>query len=333
MNELTRISLSSTRLPDSAAPAVEAVGLSRRFGAVTAVEDFHLAVGRGEIFGLVGPDGAGKTTVMRLLCGLLDPDSGTVRVVGLDVARNAAMVRDRIGYMPQKFGLYLDLTVEENLGFYADLFGVVDPLRSELTGRLLEMTRMAPFRRRPAGQLSGGMKQKLGLMCALLHQPEVLFLDEPTNGVDPISRRDFWVILYELVKGGLTVVLSTAYLDEAERCNRVGLMYRGRLAACDSPGRLGRHVDEPCVAVRTPDQRRARELLEGSAGTLAVIPAGAWLHVFADARLVASGELARRLEGLGPVEVEPIRPSVEDLFIALVRRQELSHGGSGRRDR
>jgi ABC-2 type transport system ATP-binding protein len=302
------------------------VGLTRRFGPVTAVAGLDLTVSRGEIFGLVGPDGAGKTTVMRLLCGLLNPDGGQVTVGGRDVSSDPAGVRDRIGYMPQRFGLYLDLTVEENLDFYADLFGVGDPLRGELTERLLRMTRMSAFRRRPAGQLSGGMKQKLGLMCALLHQPEVLFLDEPTNGVDPISRRDFWVILYELVKGGLTVVLSTAYLDEAERCNRVGLMYRGRLAACDSPGKLGRHVEEPCVAVRTSDQRRARELLQTTPGILAVIPAGAWLHVFATPELVETEELGRRLAGLDPVEVEPIRPSVEDLFIALVRKQELRHG-------
>lgn len=321
----TPSSLQETR-PDG--PAVEARGLTRRFGSLTAVDRLDLEVARGEIFGLVGPDGAGKSTVMRLLCGLLDPHAGSVRVVGLDVARSPEAVRDRIGYMPQKFGLYLDLTVAENMGFYADLFGVLDPLRRELSERLLEMTRMAPFRRRLAGQLSGGMKQKLGLMCALLHQPEVLFLDEPTNGVDPISRRDFWVILYELVKSGLTVVLSTAYLDEAERCNRVGLMYQGRLAACDSPGRLGDHVPESCVSVRTPDQQRARTLLESMPGILAVIPAGPKLHVFLEPEAGGPQELARRLADLGEVVVEPVRPSVEDLFIALVRRKELAGAAS-----
>lgn len=311
-------------------PAVEAVGLTRRFGSLTAVDNLELTISRGEIFGLVGPDGAGKTTVMRLLCGLMAPDSGNVTVAGLDVAASPEKVRDRIGYMPQRFGLYQDLTVAENLDFYADLFGVEGTVRDRLSGRLLEMTRMAPFRSRQAGRLSGGMKQKLGLMCALLHQPEVLFLDEPTNGVDPISRRDFWVILYELVKDGLTVVLSTAYLDEAERCNRVGLLHRGRLEACDTPDRLARHVPEPCWAVRTADQRRARGLLESLSGIVAVIPAGSALHVFVDAELDGQVHLSRALAELGEHRIEPVRPSLEDLFIALVSKREARVAVSSR---
>ena len=212
-------------------PAISIKNCTRRFGPLTAVNALNLKIAKGEIFGLVGPDGAGKTTTLRMLCGLLDPDEGEIQIGGQSVKDNLLAVKDRIGYMAQHFGMYLDLTVEENLFFYADLFGIPDTQRDPLMGKLLHMTRMEPFRRRQAGQLSGGMKQKLALMCSLLHRPEMLFLDEPTNGVDPVARRDFWAILYQLVKEGLTVVVTTAYLDEAERCNRVGLMFEGRSRA------------------------------------------------------------------------------------------------------
>ena len=221
-------------------PIIETRDLTRRFGDVTAVDHLALTVFPGEIFGLVGPDGAGKTTTLRMLCGLIDPDEGSARVAGYDAARESQQVKDKIGYMAQRFGLYLDLSVDENMDFYADLFDIVGNERVELKSRLLRMTRMAEFQDRQAGKLSGGMKQKLALMCTLLHRPQILFLDEPTNGVDPVSRRDFWAILYELLKEGITIVMTTAYLDEAERCNRVGLMYRGRLIRCDSPENLKR---------------------------------------------------------------------------------------------
>lgn len=213
-------------------PIIETRGLTRRFDALTAVDHLDLAVGQGEIFGLVGPDGAGKTTTLRMLCGLIRPSEGSARVAGRDVERESRAVKDQIGYMAQRFGLYNDLTVEENMAFYADLFGVTGAERQRLAARLLRMTRMEPFRERQAGRLSGGMKQKLALMCTLLHHPRILFLDEPTNGVDPVSRRDFWAILYQLLKDGVTVFMTTSYLDEAERCNRVGLMHRGRLIRC-----------------------------------------------------------------------------------------------------
>ena len=222
----------------AAPPAVELRSATRRFGSVTAVDRLSLAVAPGEVFGLVGPDGAGKTTTLRMLSGLLDPTEGQVLVEGDEVAAHLDRVKDKIGYMAQRFGLYADLTVEENMVFYADLFGVTGRDRDSLTARLLAMTRMAPFRSRPAGKLSGGMKQKLALMCTLLHHPRILFLDEPTNGVDPLSRRDFWVILDELVAQGLTLMVSTAYLDEAERCHRVGLLHHGRLIHCDTPTAL-----------------------------------------------------------------------------------------------
>ncbi len=217
---------------------IETRDLTRRFGELTAVDRLNISVAEGEIFGLVGPDGAGKTTTLRMLCGLMTPTEGSAIVAGHDVERDPQAVKDQIGYMAQRFGLYLDLSVEENMFFYADLFGIVGQERRELTARLLRMTRMEPFRARQGKQLSGGMKQKLALMCTLLHRPCILFLDEPTNGVDPVSRRDFWTILYQLLKEGITIVMATAYLDEAERCNRVGFMHRGKLIRCDAPERL-----------------------------------------------------------------------------------------------
>jgi len=221
--------------PITVEPIIEIRGLTKRFGELTAVNHLDLTVAQEEIFGLVGPDGAGKTTTLRMLCGLMDPTEGSARVAGHDVARESRAVKDQIGYMAQRFGLYQDLTVEENMIFYADLFDITGQTRADLTAQLLRMTRMEPFGARPAGQLSGGMKQKLALMCTLLHRPQILFLDEPTNGVDPVSRRDFWAILYQLLKDGITIFMTTAYLDEAERCNRVGLLHKGKLIRCSTP--------------------------------------------------------------------------------------------------
>ncbi len=288
---------------------IRAVNLTRRFGTLTALDHLNLEVERGEIFGLVGPDGAGKTTTLRLLCGLMDASEGEAWVAGHNVAREPDAVKDRMGYMAQRFGLYADLTVDENMAFYADLFGITREDRDRLTGQLLRMTRMDPFRGRQAGRLSGGMKQKLALMCTLLHRPEVLFLDEPTNGVDPVSRRDFWAILYQLVRDGLTVFVTTAYLDEAERCNRVGLMDRGRLIRCDAPAALRSSLDEECYEVRVADRRAARERLLHVPGVLSAEPAGEALHVFA-----VPGTR------LGP-EFTPIAPSLEDVFIALLAKE------------
>src|SRR3954470_11585695 len=221
---------------------VETHGLTRRFGDLVAVDHLDLTVEQGEIFGLVGPDGAGKTTTLRMLCGLMNLSDGSASVAGHDVARESQAVKDQIGYMAQRFGLYGDLTVDENMAFYGDLFGIVGADREALTARLLRMTRMEPFRARQAGRLSGGMKQKLALMCTLLHRPQILFLDEPTNGVDPVSRRDFWAILYQLLKDGITIFMTTAYLDEAERCHRVGLMHKGRLIRCSAPDVMKREM-------------------------------------------------------------------------------------------
>jgi ABC-2 type transport system ATP-binding protein len=288
---------------------IEAASLTRRFGDLTAVDGLNLRVAKGEVFGLVGPDGAGKTTTLRLLTGLLDADAGRAVVAGHDVAKDVAAVRDRIGYMAQKFGLYGDLTVEENMDFYADLFGVEDSDLEPLKQKLLAMTRMAPFRDRPAAKLSGGMKQKLALMCTLLHKPEILLLDEPTNGVDPVSRRDFWIILEELVRGGMTLLVTTAYLDEAERCHRVGLMHRGRLVREGTPAELKGEVPGECYEVTGPGLRELRERLAGAEGVLTTKPAGAALHVF-----LAEGAAVPAVGG----EWERIDPTLEDVFVHVI---------------
>ncbi len=301
---------------------VQTQGLTRRFGELIAVNGIDLQVEKGEIFGIVGPDGSGKTTTLRMLSGLINPSSGQATVAGYDVVSQSTQVKDRIGYMAQRFGLYTGLTVQENMDFYADLFGISADDREALGKRLLHMTRMEPFGNRLAGQLSGGMKQKLGLMCTLLHRPEVLFLDEPTNGVDPVSRRDFWTILYDLVKDGLTVVITTAYLDEAERCTRVALMHRGRIIQGGKPDMLKRSLDEVCYAVRTSDNRQAREALQGVDAVLSATPAGDSIHVFVDNSFPRTAiETLLREARLEVREIEPIAPSLEDVFIALIEKE------------
>lgn len=214
---------------------IKTSNLTRKFGDLTAVDNLNLEINEGEIFGLVGPDGAGKTTTMRLLTGILDPTSGEGWVYDKHIVREAEPLKNHIGYMSQKFGLYEDLSVIENVHFYADIYGIPKSERKKAIDNLLGFSGLTPFKKRLAGKLSGGMKQKLGLACALIHTPKVLFLDEPTNGVDPVSRRDFWQILYDLLKQKVTILFSTSYLDEAERCKRVGFMHNGKLLKCDIP--------------------------------------------------------------------------------------------------
>ena len=305
-------------------PIIRTSDLTRRFGELTAVDRLNIEVAPGEIFGLVGPDGAGKTTTLRLLCALMDATSGQAWVAGHDVAREPQAVKDRIGYMAQRFGLYVDLSVDENMDFYADLFGVTPADRAKMIPDLLRMTRMEPFRARRAGLLSGGMKQKLALMCTLLHRPEILFLDEPTNGVDPVSRRDFWAILYQLVRDGITVFVTTAYLDEAERCNRLGLMDHGRLIRCDTPAALKSQMEETCYEVRSAQQRAVKQALQRMEGVVSVEPSGASLHLFLAPAKSSVETLQNALDhqNLGPAEFRAIAPSLEDVFIALVQKSE-----------
>jgi ABC-2 type transport system ATP-binding protein len=309
------------------APAVQLSGLGRAFGALAAVDGLTFAVGRGELFGLVGPDGAGKTTTLRMLAGILPPTAGDAQVAGYSVRRAPEALKARIGYMSQRFGLYPDLTVLENVHFYADLFEVPRRVRAARIERLLAFSQLAPFGDRAAGKLSGGMKQKLGLACALVHQPEVLLLDEPTNGVDPVSRRDFWRILYDMLREGVTVVVATAYLDEAERCNRVALLHRGRLLALDTPEAIRRRLAVELVEVRVTDAWQGRAVLAGVPAVRAVTLFGGRLHVeVADAARDLPAVLAAlAAAGLEPTGARRVAPALEDAFIALIGRA----GGGG----
>jgi ABC-2 type transport system ATP-binding protein len=233
---------------------IRSKGLSKQFANVTAVSELDLEIEEGEIFGLVGPDGAGKTTTMRMLAGILEPSAGDAWICDSHIVKDSESLKGNIAYMPQRFGLYEDLTVMENVDFYADIYGVSAQERQAKLERLLGFTNLAPFTKRLARNLSGGMKQKLGLVCALIHTPRVLFLDEPTNGVDPVSRRDFWQILYQLLRERVTIFFSTAYLDEAERCKRIGLIHKGKLLKCDAPENIktqknAKSLEEAFIAI------------------------------------------------------------------------------------
>ncbi|MHB1169558.1 MAG: ABC transporter ATP-binding protein [Longimicrobiales bacterium] len=307
------------------APAIEVSALSRRFGDTTAVDALEFDVAQGELFGIVGPDGAGKTTTLRMLAGVLPPTSGDARVEGISIATEPERVKPHIAYMAQRFGLYEDLSVRENIEFYADLYRVTRAERQERLPRLWRFSRLEPFQHRLAGQLSGGMKQKLSLCCALIHHPAVLLLDEPTFGVDPISRRDLWLILHEMVAEGVTVVVSTSYLDEAERCDRVALLDHGRVLALDSPLALQRAFTAPLVAVRTDQPRRARDLLRQQPGVRSAFLFGEAVHaVLAGEKDAHAGALATLLTeaGLNVFDVQPAAPSLEDVFMERVTRME-----------
>jgi ABC-2 type transport system ATP-binding protein len=299
--------------------AVRTQALTRRFGELVALDQLTLAVEAGEIFGLVGPDGAGKTTTMRLLTGILEPSSGEAWVDGLHVVADAEPIKDRIGYMAQRFSLYPDLTVQENIDFYADLYEVPEEGRNERVERLLAFSNLTPFKRRQAGNLSGGMKQKLGLACALIHTPRVLFLDEPTNGVDPVSRRDFWRILYQLQQERVTIFVSTAYLDEAERCNRVGLLHQGRLLACDTVDGVKGLLKGALLEVRCDTPRQAVLRLR-SAVLGSVTLFGDRIHILVEDADRGRTAVEKALQGAGiPChELRVIEPTLEDVFTSAI---------------
>jgi ABC-2 type transport system ATP-binding protein len=308
----------------AAAPAIVVSALEKRFGPVRAVDGLSFDVRPGEIFGLVGPDGAGKTTTLRILAGVLAADGGTAQVAGFDMTRDPEGAKHHLSYMPQRFGLYDDLTVDENIRFYADLFGVSRALRERRGAELLAAAGLAEFRKRLAGKLSGGMKQKLGLICALIHRPRVVLLDEPTNGVDPVSRRDFWGILYSLVTEGVAILTSTSYLDEAERCHRVGLLYQGRMLFCDEPTELKKRFPGIVLELRSPEPARAMEALRGAPGVRSAVQVGDALHLFADSDGERLAQIRQRLDAAGvPADsLEPISPSIEDLFVSAVESRQ-----------
>jgi len=300
--------------------AIRTESLTKTFGDRRAVDALTLSVAEGEIFALVGPDGAGKTTTMRLLAAIMDPTSGDAWVAGHHTVRESASVSNAIGYMSQRFGLYPDLTVLENIHFYADIYGVPRRGRDETVERLLAFSNLTPFKQRQAGNLSGGMKQKLGLACALVHTPRVLFLDEPTNGVDPLSRRDFWRILYQLLHERVTIFVSTAYLDEAERANRVALMNRGKLLAVGTPDEVKKLMHGSILEIRSEEPRRATLLLREQLGRAAVGLFGDRVHVVTSdlERTRAQAEQTLTRAGLKTESLRTIEPSLEDVFVSVL---------------
>jgi ABC-2 type transport system ATP-binding protein len=299
------------------ADAITLDRVTKRYGPTTAVNGLSLSVRTGEMFGLIGPDGAGKTTTIRMMCGLLQPDSGTAQMVGLDPVRDHRRVTASVGYLSQRFSLYGDLSIDENIAFFAEIHGLRDyrPRRD----RLLEMTQLTAFRTRLADRLSGGMKQKLALACTLVHEPAVIVLDEPTTGVDPVSRREFWKLLSEFLSQGVTIVMATPYLDEAERCARVALLHEGRLLALDRPDALRATLPGALFEVIVSDHRRAPEVLRGIDGVADVQMFGERAHVRMDAPAADAADLlaARAAAaGLSVTGVRRIATSLEDVFIA-----------------
>jgi ABC-2 type transport system ATP-binding protein len=307
--------------------AIAAVGLKKSFPGVCAVDGLSLNVRGGEIFGLVGPDGAGKTTTLRMLAGIMPPDAGSAMVAGHDVLRDPERAKHWLGYMPQRFGLYEDLTVDENIRFYADLFGVRKKERIPRSTQLLTAAGMSEFRARRAGNLSGGMKQKLGLVCALIHRPTVILLDEPTTGVDPVSRRDFWRILYELAAEGVAILTSTAYLDEAERCHRVALMNRGRLLFCDTPANLKSQFGKDVLSVTSPEPQKLRSHLDRAGGVSSFVLTGEGVHLVVDqaARRIPEFEASLKNSHVPFDSIQQVEPTIEDLFINAVAGEEELH--------
>lgn len=297
--------------------------LTKSFDGLQVVDGLTLSVSEGEIFGLVGPDGAGKTTTMRLLTAIMDPTSGDAWVMNKHIVQDAEAIKADIGYMSQRFGLYPDLTVLENINFYADLYGVPRKKRGEKVDQLLSFSNLTPFKKRLAGNLSGGMKQKLGLVCTLIHTPRVLFLDEPTNGVDPVSRRDFWRILYQLLREKVTIFVSTAYLDEAERCNRIGLLHRGKLLALGTPDEVKKLMRGAILEIRSPDPRRATALLRKELQTESVGLFGDRVHVVTpDPELTASRSKEILLRaGIGPAGIRRVEPALEDVFVSVLAHE------------
>lgn len=301
-------------------PAVSLRELGRTFGEDVAVAGLSFDVARGELFGVVGPDGAGKTTTLRMLAGVLRPTAGEAWIGGAEVGRDPEAVKPHIAYMAQRFGLYEDLTVRENLDFYADLYRVPKEDRPARRKRLYDFSRLGEFEERLAGNLSGGMKQKLSLSCCLIHEPEVLLLDEPTFGVDPISRRELWLILHEMVGRGVTIVVSTSYMDEAERCDRVALLDEGRVVALDDPRVLQRSLEGTMMALRTRHPRKARDVLAGVEGVMSAALFGDAVHVLLAPGASDAWETALRDADVEVFDSGPVQPSLEDVFIHRVGR-------------
>lgn len=302
--------------------------LTKRFGGNIAVDSLGFNVKRGEIFGIVGPDGAGKSTLLRMMAGIMAPTSGSIIIDGMNVAQNRFNIKESLAYMPQRFGLYEDLTVEENIRFFGRLFGVSGGEIDKRTPKLYDFSRLGPFKDRLAGNLSGGMKQKLGLACCLIHSPGLILLDEPTNGVDPVSRREFWKILYDLLSDGVTIVVSTAYLDEAERCNRVALMHEGRFIRLGTPADVKGSVRGVLIEIETENVWKAEEALNKSGEFSGIIREGKTLKVFIHNRRQDAERIKKIIlkSGAGKIILKEKIPNLENCFMEIVIK-----GGSDER--
>ena len=303
--------------------AIRTERLSKSFGDLVALRELSLTVAEGELFGLVGPDGAGKTTTMRLLSAILEPTAGDAWVAGCHIVKEAEPLKEHIGYMSQRFGLYPDLTVIENIHFYADIYGVARRGREERVARLLDFGNLTPFRHRLTGALSGGMKQKLGLACALIHTPKVLLLDEPTSGVDPVSRREFWRILNGLLRERVTIFVSTAYLDEAERFHRVALLHKGELLACGTPDEVKGLMRGTILEIRSADPRQAARTLRAQFPAESVGLFGDRVHLVTEdpEKAAARAEAVLRKEGIEPAGIHPVEPGLEDVFVSVLGKE------------
>jgi ABC-2 type transport system ATP-binding protein len=306
-----------------APPVLLTEGLTKKFGPVAAVRELHLRVPRGEIYALLGPDGAGKTTTLRMLCGALAPSAGRIVIDGIDLTADPERARAKIGYMPQRFSLYGDLSAIENLEFYAGLFEVPRRLQAERGKRLLEFSGLAQFQRRLAEHLSGGMKQKLALACTLIHEPTVLLLDEPTAGVDPVSRREFWRILYDLNRRGVTVMVSTTYMDEADRCTTVALMYNGELISVEDPRVMKQRIRAEVVELVASPKAVARRVLQAAPEVVSQSVIGDRFHIIVTSADAALRTLPDRLaaQGATVAQARRVPPSLEDVFVTMIHER------------
>lgn len=306
---------------------IEIFSLTKKFGDITAVNDLSVNVKNNTIFGLVGPDGAGKTTTMRMLCSLINPNGGTAKIGGLDVISDSEEIKKYIGYMPQRFSLYGDLTIIENLEFYAEIYQIPKKIRKEKIEYLLEFSNLKQHSYKLADQLSGGMKQKLALSCNLIHTPDYLFLDEPTIGVDPVARRELWKILFNLRDQGVTIFVSTPYMDEAEKCDEIGLMNNGRIIKKDKPGNIISSFDKHIVCIHSENNFKARDFTKKLGYIEDAYLLGEELHIVVDDFETVEGRLSEDFEINGIVinSMKLITPSLEDVFVNIVKNEE--HGG------
>jgi ABC-2 type transport system ATP-binding protein len=305
-------------------PYIQIKDLTRTFKEKTALDSVNLAINQGDLFGLVGPDGAGKTTLLRTLAGLLGITEGSVHVAGIDLVKNPERIKSQLGYMAQAFSLYGNLSVLENLQFFGELYDVTPSIQTERTPELLDFAKLTDFVDRRAAKLSGGMKKKLALACTLLHRPPVLLLDEPTTGVDPVSRREFWNILNDLHLQGTTVVVSTPYMDEADRCSRVALIYEGRIVECDSPQAIRNRLGAEVLRIVTDDWRKARQVILPLPGVQEVQSYGDAVHILIDSIEIRSNQIATALEenNLKILELREITPRMEEAFISFIHNLE-----------